>query len=246
MNFRPFPQRIVSLVPSQTELLFDLGLDDRVVGVTKFCVHPAHCRSTRKIIGGTKNFDLAAIAQLQPDLILGNKEENYQEGIEYLQQTFPVYVSDIFDLGDALEMIRTVGDLTSTTAKAERLLDEIRQAFQTIATQPPRRVLYFIWRDPWMVAGSQTFINAMLGQTGLVNVASDRLRYPVLTATEIQAFNPDLILLSSEPYPFKEKHVHELQNMCPRADIRLVDGEMFSWYGSRLRLAPAYFNTLKF
>ncbi len=240
------PRRIVSLVPSQTELLFDLGLDDEVVGITKFCVHPKDKVRNKTKVGGTKNFHFDIIDELRPDLILGNKEENYQEGIEQLRAKYPVWVSDIETLEDALEMILRVGEVVGKTLAANRLATEIRVAFQELVVEVAQlkyspSVAYFIWRKPWMVAGSGTFIDTMLAYCGLENAFGTLSRYPEISPEQLREVAPNLILLSSEPYPFKEKHLAELQEICPSAKGILVDGEMFSWYGSRLKLSAKYF-----
>ncbi|MBD0256104.1 MAG: ABC transporter substrate-binding protein [Cytophagales bacterium] len=238
------PQRIVSLVPSQTELLFDLGLGEKVVGVTKFCIHPARAVNGITKVGGTKQFRFDAIDQLRPDLVLGNKEENYREGIERLAAQYPVWMSDIYTLADALSMIRKVGELTGTSAKAASLAELIGNGFAGMAPAPPVRVAYFIWRNPWMVAGNHTFIDALLKHCGLTNVFGHLPRYPAVPEAQLRALQPDFLLLSSEPYPFAEKHREELQQLCPGAKVLLVDGEMFSWYGSRLLQSPAYLTSL--
>jgi len=244
VQFDTLPDRIVSLVPSQTELLFDLGLDKEIVGVTKFCVHPDHARRTRTVIGGTKKFDLEKIELLRPDLIIGNKEENYPEGIEYLRERFPVWMSDIYNLDDALSMITEVARLTGKSASGKSLVQEFRSAFLGLQPLPRLRTLYLMWRGPFMGAATRTFIDSMISQLGLTNVLAGRERYPELTEAEIIQLNPDLVLLSSEPFPFNEKHRLELQYLMPNARIMLVDGQYFSWYGSRLRMAPGYFNQL--
>jgi ABC-type Fe3+-hydroxamate transport system substrate-binding protein len=238
------PQRIVSLVPSQTELLFDLGLDDRVVGITKFCVHPAHWQRTKAIVGGTKNFHFDTIARLQPDIIIGNKEENYESGILELRKRYPVWLSDVVTFSDALAMIQSVALLTQTSDKGDEIISSIESAFSELKPIRPRRTLYIMWRDPWMAAANGTFIHAMLSRAGLVNVLGHAQRYPTLTILDIQRLDPELILLSSEPFPFNEKHIAETQEILPRSKVLLADGEMFSWYGSRLRDAPVYFNSL--
>ena len=238
------PQRIVSLVPSQTELLFDLGLGERVVGVTKFCIHPARAVGCVTKVGGTKQFRFDVIDRLQPDLILGNKEENYREGIERLAAQYPVWISDIYTLADALAMINAVGALTGAEAKAMSLTETIYTAFAEVSPGRPVRVAYFIWRNPWMVAGSNTFIDAMLNHCGFTNVFGHLPRYPEVTEAQLREALPDSLLLSSEPYPFAEKHREELQGMCPGAKVRLVDGELFSWYGSRLLHTPPYLRSL--
>ena len=239
------PQRIISLVPSQTELLFDLGLEGRIVGLTKFCIHPREKVKSKTIIGGTKNFRLEVIRQLQPDLIIGNKEENYPEGIRELQRHYPVWMSDMVSLEDALAMITEVGSITATADRAASLTAAIRRGFAALPPADPIPAAYFIWQAPFMVAGQGTFIHEMLRQAGFANVFDCRSRYPEVSPEEIRQAQPRVILLSSEPYPFGEKHLAAFRQMCPGALVKLVDGEMFSWYGSHLRLAPAYFRQLR-
>ena len=235
------PQRIVSLVPSQTELLFDLGLGDRIVGVTKFCIHPKEQIKATTKIGGTKNFKLNVIDELQPDLIIGNKEENNQEGIEQLQQKYKVWMSDIYTLDDALVMLQQVGQITGTQARATELEQSIKAGFEQLQPlQPCIKTAYFIWRKPYMAVGSHNIIDHMLQRCGFENAFGHLTRYPEISAEQLQETNPQLILLSSEPYPFKEKHIEEFREICPQASIKVVDGEMFSWYGSRLLHASAY------
>lgn len=235
--------RIISLVPSQTELLFDLGLREQVVGITKFCVHPAGWLREKVRIGGTKKFDMDVIDQLLPDLIIGNKEENYQEGIEQLKLKYPVWMSDIANLPQALQMITQVGQLVDRYTESLSIAQRIETQFSQLPSFQYKKVLYLIWRKPWMAAGPDTFIHDMLERLGLVNVVHQR-RYPELTETQIREYDPALILLSSEPFPFAEHHRRELITLCPNAKVMLADGEMFSWYGSRLQRAPEYFQQL--
>lgn len=238
------PLRIVSLVPSQTELLFDLGLRKQVEGVTKFCVHPPDARH-RRVIGGTKNFDFAKIREARPDLIIGNKEENYQEGIAGLARHYPVWLSDIVNLPQALDMIRRVGAITGKPQLAEPLAAEIISLFDRLLPPPvPVSVAYLIWRKPYMVAAGDTFINDMLRRAGFTNVFEMLGRYPEVSAEQLRAAAPARILLSSEPYPFAEKHLAEFQAICPAAQVQVVNGELFSWYGSRLRHTAAYLGEL--
>lgn len=237
------PQRIISLVPSQTELLFDLGLEERIVGVTKFCIHPREKVKAKTSIGGTKNFRFEVIRQLQPDLIIGNKEENYLEGIRELQRHYPVWMSDMVNLEQALAMMREVGRITA--ASAASLTAAIGRQFAALPPAEPIPAAYLIWQQPYMVAGSETFIQDMLSRAGFANVFENSPRYPQVSPEEIRQAKPQVILLSSEPYPFREKHLDAFRQICPGALVKLVDGEMFSWYGSRLRLAPDYFRQLR-
>jgi len=238
------PQRIISLVPSQTELLFDLGLDDEIVGITKFCIHPEDKVKSKAKIGGTKQLNIDLIKKLKPDLVIGNKEENEQDQIEELMRHFPVWMSDISNLEYALDMIGKVGEITGKIDGATTLASTIKQQFINITiTQSSLKAAYFIWRKPYMIAGKGTFIDDMLKKCGLTN-AFDAGRYPEVTAEQLIQTKPDLIFLSSEPYPFKEKHIAEFKTICPKATVKVVDGEMFSWYGSRLLQAPGYFEEL--
>lgn len=235
------PRRIISLVPSQTELLFDLGLEERIAGVTKFCVHPfKNCRS-KTHVGGTKKLHLERIYKLNPDLIIANKEENSKEDIEILARKYPVWISDIISLDDAYQMIRCIGEITGTLGKAEEIITDTKAAFNNIKYLPPYKAVYMIWRKPFMVAGKATFINTLMESTGLKNAIEEK-RYPEITDPE--AIMADLILLSSEPFPFQKKHIEEINKIAPNIPVMLVDGEMFSWYGSRLQKFPAYANSI--
>jgi ABC-type Fe3+-hydroxamate transport system substrate-binding protein len=245
------PRRIVSLVPSQTELLFDLNLEKEVAGITKFCVHPASMFNIKPRVGGTKTVDLSRVRKLSPDLIIANREENVKEQVEALAEEFPVWTSDIKNLGDSLEMIKSLGRLTGREQKALEIAEGIRTGFSDFRLWLDARekrsglkVAYFIWRKPWMSTGVDTFIHTMLAECGFTNVFSHLDRYPEITPGMLKEADPDLILLSSEPYPFSEKHFAEFHETCTDAEIRLVDGEIFSWYGSRLLKAPEYFKKL--
>ncbi len=251
IQFSSTPKRIISLVPSQTEMLFDFGLNSEVVGITKFCIHPNEWYQTKDHIGGTKNINFEKIKLLKPDLIIGNKEENNQKQLEELMKHYNVWVSDIYTLKDSFDMITRVGTLlgkqeesTILKLQIESLFNQLKQE-QTKNTQQ-LKVAYFIWQKPYMVASKNTFINDMINQCGFTNAfdSNDYNRYPEVNTDQIASANPELILLSSEPYPFKEKHIKEFQAICPNAKVLIVDGEMFSWYGSRLMKAPNYFKKL--
>jgi ABC-type Fe3+-hydroxamate transport system substrate-binding protein len=239
------PSRIISLVPSQTELLYTLGLDEQVIGITKFCVHPNVWFREKTRIGGTKTVKMDVIQQLQPDLIIANKEENVKEQVEELARHYPVWTSDINDLPDAFNMMEQIGIITSRYDKAMDLIRDIKTAFATLPVhQHTIPTAYLIWRNPYMTIGGDTFIHHMLARCGLQNVFGHTTRYPAITVEALQASGCRLLLLSSEPYPFKQQHISALQSFLPDTQIRLADGELFSWYGSRLLHAPAYFNAL--
>ena len=242
------PSRIVSLVPSQTELLYALGLEDEVIGITKFCVHPQEWFRKKTRIGGTKNIAIDRIAALQPDLIIANKEENVKEQVEALKTIAPVWTSDVNTLSDACAMIGQLGTITQKEEKAANIIQKIEQGFAQLnidfGANSAKSCVYLIWKDPYMTIGGDTFIHDMLNYCRFSNLFASSKRYPVTTINELQALGPDIILLSSEPYPFSGKHIDTLQKMLPNSQIELVDGEMFSWYGSRLVQAPAYFSGL--
>lgn len=239
------PQRIISLVPSQTELLYDLGLDEAVTGITKFCVHPDHWFRNKTRIGGTKNINIEKIKLLQPDLIIANKEENVREQIEALKEVAPVWVSDVNNLDDALSIILSIGEITNKHLKAKLIVQKIKEQFSYLSSiRHHLSTAYLIWKDPYMTVGGDTFIHDMMQSAGFVNVFAELKRYPEITIGHLADSGCEVILLSSEPYPFKEKHIETLQHLLPGRKIILADGEMFSWYGSRLQNAPRYFMDL--
>jgi len=238
---------IVSLVPSLTELLYDLGLGDAVTGITKFCIHPRKWFESKTKVGGTKTLDLDRILALQPDLVIANREENTREQIEQLAETCNILLTDVDSLAGALETIQDIGILTGTRDTAFAMAEEIESRFlqlqQRLATR--RKILtgYFIWKEPCMVAGRNTFINDMLHHCGLENIFAHRERYPHVRREDLygEKLTCELVILPSEPYPFSEKHKADFRSIFPRADVQLADGEMFSWYGSHLLYAPGYF-----
>ncbi len=236
----PFPpKRIISLVPSQTELLHYFGLEDEVIGITKFCIYPDDWFRNKQRIGGTKQLKLDEILALKPDLIIGNKEENTKEDIDFLAQQVPVWMSDINTFEEAIEMIEMIGQLTDKQQIAQELNTGIVQEFKYLGDiGKGRSVLYFIWDEPSFVVGKSTFIDSVLIKIGFVNNCQKE-RYPALS--DLELLNPDFIFLSSEPFPFKDEHFLKYQELFPTSQIRVVDGESFSWYGSRLLKAPKYF-----
>jgi len=223
-------------------------LNEEIIGITKFCVHPEKVVKSKTIIGGTKNLNLEKIRLLKPDLILANKEENKRSEIEELMKDFLVWISDVKTLEDALAMIQLVGELTARKEEAQRISNTISDRFINLQLQTSnvkqKRSAYLIWHKPMMTVGSDTFISHMMERCGFKNVFNERKRYPEITENELKDASPQVILLSSEPFPFGQKHVEHYQRICPDAKILLADGEMFSWYGSRLQYAPVYFEEL--
>lgn len=248
--FERTPKRIISLVPSQTELLFDLGLEESIVGITKFCVHPFHFKSTKKIVGGTKKIHFEKIRLLQPDIIICNKEENTKEIVEELSTICPVWVTDIFTISDNLQMIADFGVIFNKRVEAQKWNDKINLALDDfknfIKEKPIMKAAYFIWANPYMVAGNNTFINELLRLNNFENIYKHRTeRYPEIDLEKIVVEgNPDIVLLSSEPFPFADEHALEIRRYSHHAKTIFVDGEMFSWYGSRLLKAFEYFKTI--
>lgn len=238
------PRKIVSLVPSITELLYDLGLKNEIFGITKFCFHPIKKPNKAQIIGGTKKFRMDVIDQIEPDLIFGNKEENYKEGIEILDKKFPVWMSDVNNFDQAMEMIQSVGGLTNKKNEAIELIEQIEKRWNRAKERYNGSVLYLIWNDPIMAIGTNTYIDQVLSLLGFQNIMSSYERYPEVRPDLLGSLNPDYVFLSSEPFPFKERHIAIYKNLFPNSKTILVDGEMFSWYGSRMLLAPDYFKTL--
>lgn len=244
------PKRIISLVPSQTLLLHHLGLEAETVGITRFCIHPQSWFRSKTRVGGTKNIHAEIIDQLQPDLVIANYEENVKEQVETLAEKYHVWVSDVHDLASALRMIHDIGRLTGRSTAAGQLVNAINDEFaglesmRSSSVQVAPRTAYLIWKDPYMTVGGDTFIHDMLQQCGLKNIFSEQVRYPEITVQQLKDNGCELLLLSSEPYPFQEKHILELQSQLPSTKIMLVNGEMFSWYGSTLLEAPGYFREL--
>ena len=240
LEFDGVPARIVSLVPSQTELVVDLGLEEQLVGITKFCVHPEHLRRSKTVVGGTKQIHVDRIADLQPDIIIANKEENTEELVRELSGICPVWVSDIATLDQALEMIRLLGELFARSGQASSLILDIEEGFKSLEEKMLNReklkAVYLIWNNPLMAAGKGTFIDHLLQRCGFENLISE-IRYPEVTYAELK--QADIVLLSSEPFPFKALHAEELENSGIKKVV-LTDGEMWSWYGSRLVKAAKY------
>jgi ABC-type Fe3+-hydroxamate transport system substrate-binding protein len=247
---RSTPHRIISIVPSQTELLYDLGLTDEVIGISKFCVHPDSWFRTKTRIGGTKQLNLPLIESLRPDLVLANKEENEKDQVEAIARFCPVWCSNIRSLQEAFEMIETIGRITGKEHKATIITEAIHRDLGSFAPNEKKlRAAYLIWQNPFMTAGGDTFINTMMQTAGLENVFAHQSRYPLVSIDDLIQARADVILFSSEPFPFKEKHItgfaeqwKQISPLIPQ--LKIVDGEIFSWYGSRLLYAAEYLSKL--
>lgn len=233
-----FSGRIVSLVPSLTELLIHLGLGKQIVGRTRFCIFPEDQVGDIPIIGGTKNPNLDKIRAQKPDIIVANYEENRKEDITQLQSEFRVFLTDIRSISDAFVSIRDIGNLFGVSGQTQALIRQIEQEFNKRPDMPPIPTLYLIWRDPWMGVSRDTYINDVMQHWNLSNVLLSDNRYPVINPDTTTFDRPELILLSSEPFPFKTKHSEEIRSVFTGARVEFVDGKWFSWYGSRM--LPAF------
>lgn len=243
------PKRIISLVPSLTETLYDLGLEEKIIGITKFCTHPFHFKSTKKIIGGTKKVHYEKIRLLQPDFIIANKEENTEEMVVELRKICPVWVTNIITIEDVFQTITDFGQLFNCRTEARKWTDKIAFGytdFLKFTTDiPVRKTVYFIWKKPYMVAGSGTFIDVLLQLNHFENCYANQERYPEIELEFLEKnHDPELVLLSSEPYPFKDEDAFEIGRNTHHAKTIFVDGELFSWYGTRLNKSFGYFKQL--
>lgn len=249
ISLKSSPKRIISLVPSQTELLCDLGLENELVGITKFCVHPYHLKATKTIVGGTKKVDFEKIKGLQPDFILCNKEENSYDFLPELEIIAPTYFSDVNTIQDSINLITDLGIILNRRTESSNLIAKINFKLNDfknfIKDKPIRKVAYFIWSKPWMAVGNDTYINEILKLNKFENIYSNMSRYPKVEISKIRhEGDPDVIILSSEPFAFKDEHAMKISTYTNRSITVFADGEFFSWHGSRLLLAFDYFKEL--
>lgn len=249
ITLKSTPKRIVSLVPSQTELLYDLALENELIGITEFCVHPFQLKSIKTIVGGTKKVDYQKIKDLNPDFILCNKEENAYDMLPELEKIAPTFFSDVNTIQQSVDLILRLGSILNRRTEADNLAHKIEFKLndfkQFIADKPVRKVAYFIWAKPWMVVGNDTYINEMLELNKFENIYANMSRYPKIEINKIRhEGDPDVVILSSEPYDFKDEHAMEIASFTNRSITFFADGEMFSWPGSRMLLAFDYFKEL--
>ncbi|PSQ95079.1 MAG: cobalamin-binding protein [Bacteroidetes bacterium SW_9_63_38] len=241
------PRRIVSLVPSQTELLAHLGLDETVVGITRFCTRPVHWHDEKEIVGGTKDIDLDRVRALNPDLILANHEENTQADVQTLDTIAPVFVTQVKTVTEALGMVRTVGRLTDASNHTSTLAGKIISRFSALPDFSSIRAAYLIWRDPYMTVGGDTFIHDVMSWGGFENAFGDQSRYPEVSLGTLADADLDVVLCGSEPFPFHQddKFTADLRKRLSNTPVEIVDGQPFSWYGPRLLDTPAYLKELR-
>jgi len=236
------PNRVVSLCPSITETLFALGLKEKIVGRTRFCIHPAEEVASAVRVGGTKAIKMDRLHALKPDLIIAEKEENTPEMVRELEKHYPVFVVNVEEVSHAYRMVEDLGRITQTESQATDMLSRIKRDWQQIfPLTNPLSTVYLIWQDPIMAVGRDTYIQSVLAHCGLTNLCLEIAgRYPTLSASTLKALSPELLLLSSEPFPFTEIHIQTFQELLPHTHVQLVDGEMFSWYGSHMLAAGPY------
>lgn len=235
--------KVISLVPSITEALFDLGLtENEIIGRTKFCIHPEDKVKNVEIIGGTKNINLEKIKSLKPDLILANKEENVKEQVEILMKDFKVIVYNTETIEDNYYLVKNLGLLFNKEDRAQIFNLKIYEVLNGAKINTKIKTAYLIWKNPYMTVGSDTFIHNVLSEIGLENIFKNQTRYPEIKVEDLA--EADVIMLSSEPFPFKEKHISELKEFYPNKKIIIVDGEAFSWYGTHIAKCENYFKEL--
>lgn len=245
------PLRIASLVPSITELLFALNLGEHLIARTTFCIHPRAQIDSVVRVGGTKTVRLERLRALEPTHVIVNIDENTRETAEAIQCFAPhLIVTHPLGPEDNLSLYRLLGGVFARQAEAESLCRRFERAYQRTSDAsrawPSRRVLYLIWRDPWMTVSADTYIARTLAVVNwqIVETGSGE-RYPQLDLTRDALRGVDTVLLSSEPFPFKEKHIREIKALCePGTEVQLIDGEMTSWYGNRAIRGLDYLHSL--
>jgi len=235
------PQRIVSLVPSITETVIDLGASARLVGITTYCTHPQSVVASIPKVGGTKGFSFRKIDSLTPDLVIANKEENRKQQIEKLRKKYPVFVTYPRTVEDAIKMVADLGVLTATSAMASKFIATCQQLLAAIGNSAlgrPLRTGCMIWRDPWMAAGADSYASALLGRVGFTNVYNlSAGRYPETSLQTVFERNPDVIILPDEPYEFGEQDKQEVESFFSERGksirVLLMDGSYLTWFGTR-------------
>lgn len=235
--------KVISLVPSITEALFDLGLtENEIIGRTKFCIHPEEKVKNIEIIGGTKNLNIEKIKSLKPNLILANKEENVKEQVESLKEDFKVIVYNTETIEDNYYLVKNLGLLFNKEKRAQAFNLKVYEVLHQTKLKSSLKAAYLIWKNPYMTVGSDTFIHNVLSEIGFENIFKNTTRYPEIQVEDLA--EAEVIMLSSEPFPFKEKHIAELKEFYPDKKIMIVDGEAFSWYGTHIAKCENYFKEL--
>jgi ABC-type Fe3+-hydroxamate transport system substrate-binding protein len=236
------PERVVSMVPSLTETLADLGLAENLVAVTRFCKYPSNVVNTLPKIGGPKNINLEKIIDLKPDFVVAVKEENNKKQVLSLAEHVPVFVFDINTLEDSFDMLQLLGTIFEIQEISAQWIKRIKEKLEILKPSVvAEKTLYMIWKKPWMAAGKSTFIGSMMQVAGFNNLISGR--YPEISENEMR--KADAILLATEPYHFNENDRKQLQEMFSGTRVIIVDGEMFTWYGTHMLKAFDYFTSFR-
>ncbi|MFA1822316.1 ABC transporter substrate-binding protein [Virgibacillus oceani] len=236
------PKRIISIVPGVTDILYSLQLENEIVGRTRYCIYPKDKVEQAKKIGGTKKVKSDQIRELEPDLIIAEKEENTKEIVEMLEEEFPVYVCEMQSVDDTYKIIEDLGKVTGRESEAKKLQVKIKTAFESLPSGQGKKFAYVIWQNPYMVVGSDTYITSLLEKMGFINAFSGYDgRYPAVTEDDFREADLNYVFLATEPFPFQEKHIKEFSALFPDIHVMSLDGEMF-WYGPRMIEAAEYFN----
>lgn len=246
------PRRIVSLVPSLTESVIALGGADRLVGVTEWCIHPEEVVKSIPKVRGTKNPYIKKILELQPDLVLANREENRRRHVVELRRHVPVFLTYPRSVFDALKTVRDLGVILDASERAGEILEMCEFLLDGIhrTTNPYYHTACLIWRDPWMAVGPDTYVHDLLGHFGFVNVYREEDgRYPETTLEDLAERGPEIVLLPSEPYEFAEGDREQVQTVVwskvPGCRAVLVDGGYLTGWGTRTLAALRYLTELR-
>ncbi len=245
------PERIVSLVPSLTEALFAFGVGEKVVGRTRYCTQPPRAVGKIPKVGGTKKVSVSHVLDLEPDLVVAVREENSRKNIEELREAgIPVLVGAPEEVAGAIDLLKELAARVGAP-RAEAVLGPIERVYRRLQTrrrEKARRVFVPIWKKPYMSIGSDTYVHDVLKTCGGENVFGGTMRYPIVTLEEVEAAQPEAILLPDEPYPFSAEDLEEfysLETPAARGDrIYLVDGKLLTWYGPRMGSSLAQLSSL--
>lgn len=233
--------KIVSLVPSITETLIDLGCDE-LVGRTRYCIHPEEIVKNIPVVGGTKAIHPEKIKELEPEVIIANREENVKEQIEPLMKNYRVWLTDVKTIDDNYDLIINAGSLIFHHFQARDYCMKLEEIWATNRLQKEIKVAYLIWKKPFMTVGGDTFVSQVLSQLGFQNIFENRQRYPAIELSDLKG--ADIIMLSTEPYPFTEKNIPEFQTVFPNKQVIVVDGEAFCWFGTHPAKCGDYYQRL--
>lgn len=238
------PTRIISICPAITSTIFEFGAGETVVGRTEYCIFPKDKVEQVSIVGGTKQVDFERIRELNPDLIVAEKEENTKVIVNTLAKEFPVFVFEVQSIEQNERFIRDVGELVDKQEEAADMLEKVQTPFAKLPKLAGKKAAYMIWQEPYMVVGHHTFINSVLAAMELKNPFIDqKSRYPIIQFDQLKAANLDYLLLASEPFHFTEEHRDAFQAQLPNTKVLNVDGEMF-WYGSQSVPGSHYMPTI--